>query len=877
MSFSIENSGREFDKLDLSLVKKPSRYIGGEVGSVVKQSPRVRFAFGFPDVYEVGMSYMGLHLLYQMLNEIDDVAVERVFMPWVDLIEQMQQRGVRLFTYETKTPADEVDIFGFTLQYELSFSNILKMLELAGIPRFTAERLHSDSGDYPLIVAGGPCAVNPEPLAEIVDLFMVGEGEDVLPELLELSRGYDLRSPAGKARFLKRAALVSGVYVPSLYVPVYDGERLTGYEMSDGSEFRKVRRRTAKAYRYTKQVVPFTEIVHDRISMEIFRGCTRGCRFCQAGMIYRPVRENKADAIVRQAEKLVRSTGYDELSIASLSTLDYSEIEPLVAKLLNRFESEGVAISLPSLRMDATSVNVLRNIQKVKKTGLTFAPEAGTQRLRDVINKGVTDEDIKNTFEDIFSLGWFRVKLYFMIGLPTEEDEDIEGIIRVAKRACWIFKQVRPEDMKKQVEVTASASCFVPKPFTPFQWHPQCSIAEFERKIGVLKNANTGRKVTLNYHAPLESWLEGVFARGDRRLSKVLVRAVELGCVFDGWSEHFKFDLWMQAFADCGISPEYYNERSIGRDEFLPWDIIDAGVSKEFLWREYERSLRAEVTGDCRFGCSACGIGCLSPDGFSTFDFSDDAGFVLKNRNTLSESFEIAAGADELIEKSVGTPHDKSGDTEDAARCTVRFLYKKYGNAVYISHLEMTKLFERAFKRAGVESCYTEGFNPTVRLNFALPISVGLESVYEVAEIELKERSLPAFAALPDELPSGVELVEYKVVVRGAPLMSRLACAEFEIVPVGLTAAAAKAAVRNFSAAENIPYEKRTKKGVKTVNMKDFVVSAECSAGSVRLRLAAGNAGSISPEAAAEHIFGEGAEYKVVRTRLLDEFGEGLY
>ncbi len=867
----------DFKKLDLSLVKKPSRYIGGEINSVVKQSPRLRFAFGFPDVYEVGMSYMGLHLLYQMLNSIEDIAVERVFMPWVDMIEQMQQRGVALFTYETKTPLSEVDIFGFTLQYELSFSNILKMLSLSGIPYFSEDRLGSDSADFPLIVAGGPCAVNPEPLAEIVDLFMVGEGEDVLPELLELSRGYDLRSSLGKTAFLERAAYVQGVYVPRMYIPIYDGESLTGYTMRDGSEFRKVKRRVASPYRYTKQVVPFTEIVHDRIAIEIFRGCTRGCRFCQAGMIYRPIRENSAVSIVRQAEKLVRSTGYDELSIASLSTLDHSEIEPLVDGLLKRFEGEGVAVSLPSLRMDAASVNVLKNIQKVKKTGLTFAPEAGTQRLRDVINKGVTDEDITNTFQDIFSLGWFRVKLYFMIGLPTEEDEDIEGIIRVSKRACWIFKQVRPDDMKKQVEVTASASCFVPKPFTPFQWHPQCGIAEFERKIGVLKNANTGKKVTLNYHAPLESWLEGVFARGDRRLSKVLARAVELGCQFDGWSEHFQFDLWMQAFADCGIAPEYYNERERSADEFLPWDIIDAGISKDFLWREYQRAMGAEVTEDCRFGCAACGIGCLSADGFAKFDFSDDSRFVLKNSKSG-----VASHRDSDTENSEKPETECSIDAKQLGsepRCTVRFLYRKFGSAVYISHLEMTKLFERALKRAGVESCYTEGFNPTVKLNFASPISVGLESSYEVAELELKERSLENFRNLACELPCGVELTAYKVVEKGAPLMSRLAFADFEAEYPEVCEESEKIRQNfaDFCAASVIPYEKRTKKGMKIVNMRDYVAGAQLDGGVLKFRLSAGNDGSVNPEAVARQALGCDINPKIMRTRLLDESGEGLY
>ena len=593
----------------LHRVEKPSRYIGGEINTFHKDitEQMIRFCFAFPDVYEVGMSHLGMQIIYNLLNQQDDVFCERTFSPWADMEKIMREEQHKLFTLETKSSVGDMDILGFTLQYELSYTNILNMLNLAGIELYAKDRHDRE----PLIIAGGPCAYNPEPLADFIDIFFLGEAEEVLLEFIEVYRLYK-SGEINKNELLLRSANIKGLYVPKFYEPIFNDENIMlGYKRTEDVP-EKIQKRFIQNFNdgFTLEtlIVPFADIVHDRALVELFRGCTKGCRFCQAGMLYRPIRERKPEKVIDIVDKMISSTGFEELSLTSLSTMDYSQIGPLVTDLVQKYEKDNVGVSLPSLRLDSFSVDVLKEIQKIKKTGLTFAPEAGTQRLRDVINKGVSDENILETYKSIFSLGWSRVKLYFMIGLPTETFEDLDGISEIANLGTFTFKQVKPEYMKKSVQVTVSTSCFVPKPFTPFQWMAQETIDGFYSKINHLKTKLINKKVVYNYHDPSTSVLEGVFARGDRRLGKVLHKAYELGCKFDGWAEYFDMKLWLQAFEACEIDPDFYTVRERSFDEFLPWDHIDAGVNKAYLLSEYQNAVKAECTEDCRLGCTGCGL-----------------------------------------------------------------------------------------------------------------------------------------------------------------------------------------------------------------------------------------------------------------------------
>lgn len=597
------------DKI-LKNVSKPTRYVGNEWNSVHKDlsTINVRVAFLFPDVYEVGMSHLGLKILYHQLNELQDVYAERVYSPWTDMEEKMRENNIPLFSMETHTPVGQFDLLGITLQYEMSYSNIINALDLAKIPILSTDR----TMEHPFVYAGGPCAYNPEPLSDFIDFFMIGEGEEASLEIIDEYKKWK-NSSQSREQFLKNISKIEGIYVPSFYKVEYKQDNtIKSFEPINDEVPKKIRKRIIldmdKVYYPTNFIVPYTEIVHDRNVLELFRGCTRGCRFCQAGIIYRPVRERSAKRLLELSEKIQKATGYEEMSISSLSTSDYRELEQLTSELVKRNEKDRVNLSLPSLRLDSFSMNLMEQVQKVRKSGLTFAPEAGTQRLRDVINKGITEEDLINASSMAFENGYNGVKLYFMMGLPTETIEDIEGIADLGQKVVNSYHAVEKEKRGKGLNITISTSCFVPKAFTPFQWEPQDSIEQFNEKQKHLKASIKARQITYNYHDAKLSFLEAVFALGDRRLGKVLLKAFQKGCKYDAWSEYFQYDKWIEAFEECGIDPHYYANRKKSLDEILPWDFIDVGATKEFLISENKKAYNGQITPNCREGCSGCGV-----------------------------------------------------------------------------------------------------------------------------------------------------------------------------------------------------------------------------------------------------------------------------
>jgi radical SAM family uncharacterized protein/radical SAM-linked protein len=774
-------------------IKHPSRYIGDEFNCIKKDPSGVEvfIALAFPDVYEVGMSHQGLKILYRILNGFEWLAAERVFSPWTDLEHEMRGKRLDLTTLESDRPLSSFDIIGFSLQHELSYTNVLSLLDLARVPFLSRER--DDS--HPLIIAGGPACFNPEPVADIFDAMLIGDGEDAAPEIcmaVRRAKSHGMK----KSELLDDLRKIRGVYVPSFFRPGYSSEGLVDNMKplrEDYFEVRKALVPDINRYPFPEdQVVPFTSLVHDRISIEITRGCTRGCRFCQAGMIYRPVRERAPGSVIESLDRALHKTGYEELSLLSLSSGDYSCIAPLIKELMDRHSEDKIAVSLPSLRIDSMDPSWLEQIKRVRKTGFTLAPEAGNDRLRKIINKTLTDDDITTMARDLYGAGWDLIKLYFMVGLPMEQDEDVHDIVRLAKRiAALAGKRARKEVLN------VSVSTFVPKAHTPFMWTPQISYEESVRRIGIIRDGLRGGRIHVKWNQPALSWLEGVFSRGDRRLTSALIEAWRLGARFDAWAEHFNVDIWKEAFERAGINPAFYLHRSRSFDEVMPWDHIKSGVKKEYFIREWNRAVESATTPDCRTKCLECGV----------CDHSDIDPVIHRDFSTPERVNQLESHTDADIRK-------------------YRLTFSKTGRAAYLSHLELMNLFIRSMRRAGLEMVFSKGFHPMPKLSFSTALPVGTGSLHETAVIEL-------YGAVPlkkikedmnSQLPDGVMVQMVEEVLPGSR-KEHIVESHYDLALKGIELD--NALLVRFNQSTNFPVLKKTKNGEQTVDARPLVKSID--------------------------------------------------
>jgi len=819
----------------LPFIEQPSQYLGSEINRIKKvpEDVKLRFVLAFPDLYEIGTSHFGIQILYNILNSHKDIAAERVFAPGEDTELYMRNSKIPVTSLESRTPLDKFDIIGFSLLYELNFTNILTILDLAGIPFFSSQR----DASHPFIIAGGPCTCNPEPLADFFDAMVIGDGESVIMEISKswldyFGTGHPMYSNQDKEAILKKWSEIKGVYIPSYFKPAYisignvSGIQTLSPEFSD---YIKVTRRIVNNLDNelfpNTPILPYGKPVHDRLRLEVARGCSRGCRFCQAGIIYRPVRERSLENLISLAENSIAKTGYEDISLLSLSTGDYSDIVPLMERLMNFCEAEHIAVSFPSLRAGTLTPELMNLVKKVRKTGFTIAPEAGSQRLRDVINKNITEKDIFDTVYDAFNLGWQVIKLYFMIGLPTETDEDIQAIITLVDS---LRKIKAPRGRRGQINV--SVGTFIPKPHTPFQWASQISLAKSKDILYEIQDELKRMPgVQFKWQKPETSLIEGLWARGDRRLSNLLVTAYKKGCKFDGWSDKFQYYLWEEAFSELGTDPDFYTTRERDIAEPLPWDHIDIRVTKEFLLEEYNKALSAVLTEDCRDGdCHGCGV-CDSEVKIQESGFRiQNPEFRILNSESSSLSFK-----------------------------KLRVMYSKQGNAKYFGHLEMMKIFLRAIKRAGIPVKFSEGFHPMPKVSFEDPLPIGMESLNETMFLTVPENVNPQkiVEGLNKQLPEGLAVHDCQLALTKAD-HSLPQSVEYQII-LKSGAVFDEKRLKDFSDSSDFIITRVNQKGnVKDIDLKEMVLKIDLSdADKLKLTLKSEPGKSIRPAEVIKEIF----------------------